>query len=519
MAEWLENGACEACGSSDACASYSDGSTYCFSCGAVTHDGVAKQVIQAPDLLRVAYQDLTKRRITEQTCRLWGYGLATCNNQLVQVAQFRSKGNQVVAQKLRGANKEFQWLGDKDQASPLFGQHLWAPNPKKKLVITEGELDALSVSQAQQNKWPVVSVPDGAKSAKKAVAKALDYVTGFKEVVIFFDQDGPGQEAALEVADLLPPGTAKIATISENDASDLLQKGRGDEIIRAIFEAETYRPDSILGGDELVDYLFMDMPESGRYFCDSLTEKLRGIRKREITMITAGSGIGKTTFCQEQSYSLIEQGYKVGFVYLEQGVQITLLNLLGIPLNRRLKLMDDLPREEVLRELKKIQDRICVYNHFGTKDPDRLISELRYMIQAEGCDFIVFDHISIVISGMKTSNERQEIDYMMTSLRTLVEETGAGIILVSHLKRPSGDKGFSSGKVPSMEDLRGSASLEQLSDVIIGASRSLDSGDTTVGLNVLKDRWQGNTGPAGSLEFDKDTGRLKQETMGFQEAY
>lgn len=518
MAEWVKNGPCDNCESSDACSEWTDGSTYCFSCGTYGSGKESHKVEVSENLLDVSYQELSKRRLDKQTCSLWGYGTTQYGMKDCQVAQYRSQDGRIVAQKLRFADKTFSWLGSKASALPLFGQHLWAPNPNKKLVITEGELDALSVSKAQQNKWPVVSVPDGASSAKKAVLASLKYVSGFKEVVIMFDQDEPGQKAALEVAMILPPGKAKIASLPLKDASELLQANRGADIIKAIFEAVPYRPDSILTGDDLLEQLFKEMPPSADYFTVCLNQRLLGLRKKELTMICAGSGVGKTTFCQEQSYDLLRQGYRVGFVYLEQSVQITLLNLLSIPLNRRLKLLDEMPREEVLKELKKIQDRICVYNHFGTKDPDKLIQELRYMIQAEGCDFIVFDHISIVISGMETDNERRSIDYMMTNLRTLVEETGAGIIVVSHLKRPSGGRSFSTGLMPTMADLRGSAGLEQMSDIIIGLGRNVDEGTDDVQVAVLKDRWQGNTGYAGQLVFDKQTGRLVDENLGFSQA-
>ena len=518
MAEWITNGPCGACDSGDANASYSDGSTYCFSCGTYSNDGTLREIEVADDLLKVSYTDLSKRRLSEETCKLWGYGISTNYGETVQVAQYRSPSGKIVAQKLRRSDKSFQWVGHKDQGTPLFGQHLWAPHPRKKLVITEGELDALSVSQAQDNKWPVVSVPDGASSALKAILKALDYVSGFAEVILMFDQDSPGQEAALQVAMALPPGLVKIAVLPLKDASEMLQANRGAEIIKAIWEATPYRPDSILVGDELIDHLFKEMPTSADYFLDGLNKKLIGIRKREITMVCAGSGVGKTTFCQEQSHKLLEQGYKVGFVYLEQSVQITLLNILSIPLNTRLKLGGDIPRSEILKAFKGIQDRICVYNHFGSTDPDRLMQELRYMIQAEGCDYIVFDHISIVISGQKDQpNERQSIDYMMTSLRQLVEETGAGVLLVSHLKRPKGDTGFSEGKMPTMSDLRGSASLEQLSDVIIGLGRDVTEGINEVTVGVLKDRWQGNTGKATLAEFNRDTGRLEEQSEFSQE--
>jgi len=74
----------------------------------------------------------------------------------VQLAPCRDQGGRIVAQKVRGANKKFSTAGDfKIDKLQLFGQHLWQSNGRR-AVIVEGELDAMSLSQAQGNKRPVV---------------------------------------------------------------------------------------------------------------------------------------------------------------------------------------------------------------------------------------------------------------------------------------------------------------------------------------------------------------------------
>ncbi|NIR15301.1 MAG: toprim domain-containing protein, partial [Desulfobacterales bacterium] len=69
--------------------------------------------------------------------------------------------------------------------------------------ITEGYLDAMSVSQVQNHKWPVVSVPNGAAGAANAIRKNLKWLEdNFEEIVLMFDMDEDGQKAALECAPL-----------------------------------------------------------------------------------------------------------------------------------------------------------------------------------------------------------------------------------------------------------------------------------------------------------------------------
>jgi twinkle protein len=121
----------------------------------------------------------------------------------------------------------------------------------------------------------------------------------------------------------------------------------------------------------------------------------------------------------------------------------------------------------------------------------------------------VLDHISIVVSGIGDGDERRLIDNTMTKLRSLVEETGVGLLLVSHLKRPEGNKGHEDGLHTSLAHLRGSAAIAQLSDIVIGLERNQQGdnpNETTV--RVLKNRYSGVTGEAGNLSYHRETGRL-----------
>jgi len=154
---------------------------------------------------------------------------------------------------------------------------------------------------------------------------------------------------------------------------------------------------------------------------------------------------------------------------------------------------------------------IYMYDHWGSLGSDNLLSKIRYMVTACGCGYIILDHISIVVSGIEEGDERRTIDNLMTKLRGLVEEVNCGLILVSHLKRPQGNKGHEDGAQTSMAQLRGSASIGQLSDIVIGCERDQQGEDpdrTTV--RVLKNRWTGETGIACSLDYNHETGRLTE---------
>lgn len=517
---------CENCGSSDANSLYSDNHQFCFACNThVKGDGTCSDAPTKPKrtdgLITGHYQDLIKRGIREETCRKFGYQVGEYQGRTAQIAPYYDASGTLIAQKIRTATKDFPVLGDtKGQASCLFGSQLW--NSGKKIVVTEGEIDCLSVSQVQGNKWPVVSVPNGASGAKKAVMKSLEYLNKFEEVIFMFDMDEPGKKAAAECVELFEPGKAKIASLPLKDANECLQQNKSEAIIQAIWNAKVYRPDGILAGADLWDQVSStEMVPSVPYPWDSLNAITHGARKGELVTMTAGSGVGKSAIVREIAHHLIKSGETVGMLMLEENPKRTALGLMGIELNKPLHLS----REGVSEESLKVafdstvgSGRLFLYNHFGSSDIDNLVSRVRFLARGCGCSWVILDHLSIVVSGLGDGDERRLIDNAMTMLRTLVEETGVGMFLVSHLKRPSDGKGHEEGAKTSLSQLRGSHSIAQLSDMVIGLERNQQGKDPNVTtLRVLKNRFSGETGEAGFLQYSKDTGRLSEATGYFQD--
>ena len=111
-------------------------------------------------------------------------------------------------------------------------------------------------------------------------------------------------------------------------------------------------------------------------------------------------------------------------------------------------------------------------------------------------------------------DERKAIDGIMHRLRSLVEETGVGMILVSHLRRVDGNRGHENGIETGLSHLRGSQSIAQLSDCVISLERNQQSDDaveaSTTRVRVLKSRYTGDVGIATHLLYDHETGRLRE---------
>lgn len=523
-------GPCEECGSSDANAHYTDGHTHCFACDKhVPGDGsssgghsVGRSRSSNPDLMSHSkndgyYTHLEKRKITLETVQKFGYWVGrNRSGKLVQVADYRDETGMLVGQKTRGRDKDFAAIGDITKEL-LWGKHLWGSKGKR-IIITEGEIDCMSVSQMQGNKWPVVSLPNGAKAAKKTCAANYDWLDGFEEIVLMFDMDEPGRAAVAEAAEVLPAGKVRVVHLPMKDANECLIAGLTQEVLNAIWNAAPYRPDGIVSAKNLIARALEMADVKGTSFPlgSILNEKTRGMRPGELIMLTSGSGMGKSSFAREVAYGLgMFDGLKVGLAFIEEAVEETMLDIAGLHLNKRIRQFPETTnpteKEKALNDVFD-NDNYHLYDHFGSAAEDNLINKLRYMRTVLECDVVVLDHLSIVVSGQEDGDdERKLIDRLMTKLKTMAKATGLILIVITHLKRKDGKGGKSheeGGKI-TLAELRGSGSIAQLSDTVIAFERDQQGENpNVVTIRILKCRFTGDTGVAGYLSFSKETGRL-----------
>lgn len=517
---------CPDCGSSDALALNENGNTKCFSCGKYTvHENNKTNMTKEEKQKKNAdflYGDLlpiAPRGIHLDTCKKYGYYVGDYNGQRVHIANYRNFEGELVGQKIRDKDKNFTINGK--ITGHFFGQHLW-PNGGKKLIVCEGEIDALTVSQLGSNKYPCISIPSGTNSAKAAFKKNLKWLELFDEVVLMFDMDEPGQKAVSECVSILPPGKAYIAKLPGKDPNALLMQGKAQDVVRAMFDAKQWSPTNIIDGADLFERIStIKKNDSVPYPFPGLNLKTKGLRKGEISLFCAGSGVGKSQVCRQIAHHLLTQtkDKKVGYIALEENIERSAQGVLGLELGKLLHLDDFTVDDKYIKAFNKTvgSGRFFLYDHWGSLNTDQLLSHIRYLVKALGVEYVVLDHISIVVSGMSESemgNERRAIDVLMTKLRTLVEESNFALILVSHLKRPEGNRGYEDGIMPNLSALRGSQSLSQLSDICVALSRDLQGEDKNITkLSVLKNRFSGDTGLCSQLEYCQRTGRLTETSI------
>ena len=532
---------CPLCDSSDAVGINEDDSAKCFSCGEFmpSYDKACggkdmqtakttTTTFKQPDMVEGGqFNALKDRQISQATATKYGVkSMSDLQGNIVKHFYPYYNGHELSATKIRNViNKDFYLSGTYNETG-LFGQQLFKSG--KYVTITEGECDAMSAYELLGSKWAVVSIKRGAQGAVKDIKESLEFFDEFENVIIAFDSDKAGKEASIKVARLFKPGKAKILTLPNGfkDPNDMLRSNRHKEFVECWWSAKVYTPSGVINVSEQRDkFNNRERKPCVPYPYEGLNKKLYGMRQGELITLTGGTGLGKSSVTRELEHHLIKNTKdNVGIIALEEDWRRTIDGILSIEANARLYVDEErekFSKEELDKMFDMLYDgdnrnRVWVHSHFGTNDIDDIFTKLRFMIIGCDCKWVVVDHLHMLVSAVHDGDERRAIDTIMTRLRSLVEETGAGIILVSHLRRVDGNKGHENGVEVSLSHLRGSNSIGQLSDCVIALERNQQSSDPeearTTKLRVLKSRYTGDVGLAASVVYDGETGRLTEIT-------
>ena len=254
---------CLECGSSDGASINDDGSAWCFVCSKYFKNYSTSEVHQ-PDTVTdfevyqrnskmeqssnqvssytATFNELTDRKISLATAKKYGVKSTTKDGKIDKHYYPYFNGHEFAGTKVRRQNKHFSWTGSAKEVG-LFGENLFKAGGKF-ITLTEGECDAMAAYELMGSKWPVVSIKSGAQGGVADVKKSLEYLESFDSVVINFDNDKVGEEAAREIAKLLTPKKAKIMTlpVDYKDANDMLRQGRHAAYVSAFWESKVYTP-------------------------------------------------------------------------------------------------------------------------------------------------------------------------------------------------------------------------------------------------------------------------------------
>ncbi len=524
---------CEDCGSSDGFALYDDDHGFCFVCGVHVQKVGQRKEMNMTNMSNVVI-DMDKFKDTlgdHRGCQERGITKAIAEHFDVRVMYndkreieaycypYYNADNRLTAYKIRTMPKQFKTVGEFKDVQP-FGSQSFG-NGGKRLVITEGEFDAMAVAQASLNKYkkiyPVISV--ASSTNLKSLLLNRTWIRSFEEVVLFFDNDDAGNKAIREAANIIGIDKVKIASSTAKDPCELFNQGGYMRVMEAIWDAQPYSPAGIVMGHEAVweQYLERQSRESIPYpdCLRGINDKTKGMRFGEITLFTSGTGSGKSTVIKEIVLDLLNKSEdKIGMISLEESVGDTAEKFIQMQLRQNLQEYD-VPLEDQERASKEVfgTDRLVLLDHQGSVGDESLIDKIEYMALM-GCKYLILDHITIAVSeGAEGYSGNEAIDKVMSDLLKITKKHNIWLGIISHLRKGLvGSKNFEEGKLPSLDDIKGSGSIKQISFDIIGFSRNMTDEDdnvrNTINFTVLKSRFTGKTGPAGAAKYHHNTSRL-----------
>ena len=430
----------------------------------------------------------------------------------------------------------------------------WASNALKGIkAIQDGE----EVSNCPT--LPFIGLNCGTANAVDTFAHNEKFIREYEKIVLGLDNDEAtarekehrikkGKEATDDVASFLLSDNIYVARYPNErndpngvkDIRDIYKKGKWMDIWNMFAKAQDkYVPDKLIGLERIsIENLRKKKKDGVPLPCfPRLYELTRGPRTGELWTLTGPSGAGKSTFSRKIEYAIIEylrnmdiprldgwkENEKIAIIRLEEDEEESVNSLYAEELKIDPKAFVADP-EQFLTDEQHLaihqrwiaEDKVKIFDHFGSIPTDQLLQKLKQMVFLDGCRWIILDHLSMVISGLKSDNERRDLDNIMTELAAFCKKYDVFILSISHMKRvdiqiPKDKEG---NLLPfwypvRKESLRGSAALEQLSWVVLGVEPEElpDRSRGRIRSVVLKNRPHKKLGIADTLIMD-DNGQF-----------
>ncbi len=516
----------DGCGSSDAYALYSDGHGHCFSCGGHVHSDRESRPVQRSgkeseaDFIPHESRAIKARRLSERICKKFGYGLADHFGKKLQVCDVRNEKGVLLGQKCRGKDKDF-FVNGKVPNDVLIGMHLWSGG--RRIVITEGEIDYLSYGQATDGKYPVVSLPLGVQSAPKVLKNCMEYLDKFDEVVLWFDNDRAGQEAVEKCLPLFKIGHAKYCyatghmgedsqgiAIPCKDANDMLVAGDIKSIVNNVFNAENWKPESLVSMLDIVDDVLTE-PVMGMPFWDQrVSDVTFGRQWGQLIMLGAGTGVGKTDwFTQQMAFDLQVLQQPCAAFYLEMPAAELGKRVCGkiaqsvfhVPGECNTGLLASTVKSESLRP-----DRFQMFDGFGCTDWEAIEQQMRFLVSS-GFRIFYIDHLTALATGGDES-EKEALERITAEMAEFAQRHRIIIMCISHLATP--EKGsHEEGARVQIRHFKGSRSIGFWAHQMFALERDQSKQGSVTTFRSLKDRFTGrSTGFTCALSYEQDRGML-----------
>lgn len=493
MGHFIRHDSCPACGSSNNLAVYSDGA-FCHTPGCTNKKGsmiTDTEKAQAPDLVSYSLPELGNaydlaefRGINPDVFDKYGVGQTEDAIYFPWYVDGKLYG---AKKRLTGeglwSQKKFFCEGNTKHVG-LFGLNMY-DRDLKKVIITEGELDALAAYQMVSRGYNVFSLAHGAEAADKQVLRHIDLLNKHDKIYLCFDNDKAGKVALDTVSKVFKPSKLRVVHLPHDykDANDML-KAKQEKLFRdCVSDALEVTPPEIYSIADLIadsDRSFDESLFSGTTGYVGLDELIGGFTPGELITLVGGTGTGKTALTRQAVYNSMVAGRKCFFITLETKARVVLHQLMEMHLKRKIIGALDQFTFSKTAEFKAarqwVMERCIFANILGSLSIEKCCHLIETVKYAYGVDFVALDHLTAAVNtGL--DNGVKATDFYIAELNRIATQENVFILCISHQSRSEDDKDDTK---TALNRVRFSQGIAHNSHCVLGIERQRDSNVCTI---------------------------------------
>ena len=414
------------------------------------------------------------RGVREEICKGFGVKvlLSETDGQTITHHVFPDRANgKVVGYEVKGVDKKITSVGDRKGSLELWGQHIAMKNGGRKLFVTEGRLDAMSLYQSLTDHKPksypgrpsVVSVTKGVTSAVKDLMNNRDFVDRYEEVILVLDSDDAGQKAVKDVLKVFP--RFKVAKLPMKDANEMLQAGQSKQLYENVmFKSEVIRQGELVDIDADLIEKALVKPEMGIPFPWATVNRATfGIRPHTIHVCGAAPKIGKSHHEYQLIQHLLKLNHKVGVFDLENAPVKTAVRIASKEAKTDFSRPDKEFNPQLLHNtLLNLQGKVRFYDRGASRDWSDIRICIEEMHLLDGINLFFIDPLTALISRYNSSEANDKLNEICTDMADLVNLYPITLFCYSHVNpKQKGSKPHEAGAKVLSSEFTGSRAMEK----------------------------------------------------------
>lgn len=388
-----------------------------------------------------------------------------------------------------------------------------------RLVITEGQIDSLSLAEAGiQN---AVSVPMG-KNAFTWIPHCWDWLNKFDEIVIFGDNE-KGSITLTEVAKRFP-NKSKVVRSDDyqgyKDANEMLNHLGVMAILNAINGAEPVAKNKLLDVNK-IEFVDIEKVETVKTNIPDIDKVLTGgFKVGTLNILSGKRGNGKSTVASYFGIEALAQGYSV-MMYSGELTAPYVRNWI----DRQVVGCNPLSNAQINRAGDWYKGRLFLFdNNSSYEDDEEIRSETEILLETmeeaiirKGVRFIILDNLMTAMDDVPSQDALyQSQRKFVRSLSKMAKRYDVIIVLVAHPRKGNGD--FENDSVSGSSVITDAADTVMSYDKIAD-TKDMDYGDETAReLSITKNRLTGKVGKI-RLYFSNDSKRITGKDKNFAREY